>query len=158
MLVEATGILVFDPPNFTKKQIQQSSWKYTAMVLVDDDTAAYYRWILQKRFNLKLDRQLRATHVTFISDRITDNQDIITKVAEHFNGKEIKFHYNINELESSEKHWWFKVYCDELLSIRELCGFSRRPYRSLHLTIGLANHKNLEHSEYIWWVIQNFNL
>jgi hypothetical protein len=37
-------------------------------------------------------------------------------------------------------------------------GLSREPYYGLHLTLGYANEKNFEHSEYILRQCKMFNL
>lgn len=157
-MLKVDAKLVFDPPVVTKKHNKQSSWKYTAMLLLEDDTDKYYRWLIERRFGLKLNQPLRGSHITFINDRIEDNYDKIVEVAKFFNGKTASFEYDPSELRTNNTHWWLKVYSDDLLNFRELCGFTRNPYFGLHLTIGLANDRNLEHSEYIHRTILRYGL
>ena len=49
------------------------------------------------------------------------------------------------------KHWWFNVSQEhriELQQIRNELGLGR-PYFGMHMTIGKANEKNLELSDYV---------
>lgn len=157
-MINIKAKLDFEPPNITNKHLTQSEWKYTAVALLNDDTDDYYRWFIERRFGLKLNTPLRDAHVTFINDRLSDSKNDISQISSIFNGKEVDISYNPNEIRTNNKHWWIKVYSEELLDIREVCGFTRFPYMGLHLTIGLANERNLEHSEYIHRNILRFGL
>jgi hypothetical protein len=85
------------------------------------------------------------------------NSDIFNQVSLIFNGKEIDF-YVETEPRSNGNHWWLRVYCPDAEIIRETCGLNREPYFSFHLTLGKANEKNIEHSEYILRQCKFFNL
>lgn len=146
MLIKAKGIIEFSPPDVTKKHKKQSSWKRVAMIKTNCDLDLYYTWFIKKRFNLELNKNLRGTHITFISDRMDSNTfDNFSKL---FNGKEIEFFIN-TDVRTDGLHWWLNVQCPEAESIRELMGLERHPYYGFHLTLGHANDKNLEHSKYI---------
>ena len=73
MLIRVKGILEFSPEDVTRKHKNQSSWKRVAMIRTGCDMDRYYAWFLKKRFNLELNRNLRGSHVTFISDRLEKN-------------------------------------------------------------------------------------
>ena len=146
MLIKAKGILDFEPCDVTRKHKSQSSWKRTALIKTGCEMDRYYAWFLKKRFNLELNKNLRGSHVTFISDKL--EKTIFEQGSKVFNGKEIDFFIE-TEPRSSGLHWWLRVHCPDAESIREALGLSRDPYFGLHLTIGHANERNIEHSEYI---------
>jgi len=150
------GKIDFDPINRTKKHDKQSSWKRTAMVMLDCDMSLYYRWILEKRFNLKLNPPLRGTHFTIINDRI-DN-DIYEQSIRLFDHKEIEFTYDPTDIKSNGSHWWIKAYSDDAMNIRRAIGLEPNPYFGFHITIGLTNPKWKDHSEYILRQCIKFNL
>lgn len=155
MLFKTKGILNFNPENVTKKHINQSSWKRTAMIMTNCDIERYYAWFLEKRFNLKLNRTLRGSHISFINDRI--DRDIFEQAAKIFNGREIDFYYDI-EPRGTSTHWWLRVYCPDALVIRESMGLSKEPHFSLHLTLGYIDPKYREHNDYIIRQCKRFEL
>lgn len=155
MLFKVRGILNFSPEDKTKKHKSQSSWKRTAMINTNCDLSEYYAWFIKKRFNLELNKPLRGTHVTIISDIV--DADIFNQASKFFNGKEIDFYFE-TEPRTDSKHWWLRVYCPDAENIRESIGLSREPYFSFHLTIGYANEKNIIHSEYILRQCKMFEL
>lgn len=155
MLVKVKGILDFNLQDVTRKHKSQSSWKRTAVIKTGCDLSEYYAWFLKKRFNLELNRNLRGTHISIINDRIESS--IFEQGSCIFNGREIDFYYEL-EPRSSGKHWWLRVHCPDAESIRESLGLSRDPYFGFHLTLGHANEKNIEHSQYILRQCKTFNL
>lgn len=155
MLIKVKGIIEFSPEDVTRKHKNQSSWKRVAMIRTDCDMDRYYSWFIKKRFNLELNRTLRGTHITFISDKIEKN--IFDQASLIFNGKSIDFYIDL-EPRSNSEHWWLRVYSPEAESIREVMGLSREPFYGLHMTLGYANEKNIEHSEYILRQCKMFNL
>lgn len=156
-MFEIKGKIEFDPINITKKHVNQSSWKKTAMVKLDCDTWAYYAWFIKKRFNLKLNKPLRGTHITIINDIVDD--EIYKQARNFFHGKELTFKYDPTYIRANDKgHWWLKVYCDDVRNIRSAMGLKPDPYFGLHLTIGLATHLQLEHSIYIKNICQKYHI
>jgi hypothetical protein len=155
-MFEIKGKIEFDPINVTKKHNRQASWKRNVIVKFDCDLHLYYSWFLEKRFNLKLNKPLRGTHITIISD-IVDNQ-IYEQAREIFDGKELTFQYDPTYIRSNATHWWIKVYCDDVKNIRTAMGLTPDPYFGLHLTIGLATHLQEEHSKYIIRQCIKFNI
>lgn len=156
-MFQISGKIEFDPINVTKKHNRQSSWKKTAMVKFDCDTWEYYAWFLQKRFNLKLNKPLRGTHITIINDMV--DSEIYTQAREIFHGQELIFKYDPTHIRANDKgHWWLKVYCDDVRNIRTAMGLTPDPYFGLHMTIGLATHLQLEQSNYIKDQCVRFNL
>lgn len=138
MVFKVKGIIEFSPEDKTKKHASQSAWKRVAMIRTDCDMDRYYAWFLKKRFNLDLNKTLRGTHITFISDRL--DKATFEQASAMFNGKEITF-YVENEPRTNGTHWWLRVYSPEAESIREIMGLSREPYFGMHLTLGLAIEK-----------------
>jgi len=156
-MLELKTVIQFDPPNLTDKHEKQSEWKKTVVCLADCDIDKYYAWFLEKRFNLKLNRSIRKAHITIVADRITDKEKY-QQAKEIFNGKEVTFTYDPEEIRSNGEDWWVKVYNTDIEAIREFAGLNRKPFFNLHMTIGYANEKNLFHSEYILRNILKFNL
>lgn len=148
--------ITFFPDNKTRKHNSQSSWKRTAIALLDDDTSLYYSWFLEKRFNLKLNKPLRGSHLTFIND-IVDSK-IYEEVASIFEGKTITLEYDPADIRTNGNHWWIKVSSKDAENLRVVCGLNPNPYFNFHLTLGHANEKNIEHSKYILNCIKKFNL
>ena len=155
MLFKVRGILDFTPQDVTKKHKIQSAWKCVAMIKTNCDTSDYYAWFLKTRFNLTLNKPLRGTHITFISDRM--DRDLFMEASKIFNGKEITFYYQ-NMPRSNGQHWWLRVWSPEAEDIREALGLTRDPYFGLHLTLGTANEKNIDHSKYILECCKKFEL
>jgi hypothetical protein len=155
LVFETKGVLNFEPIDRTKKQKNQSSWKRTALIETDCDLERYYAWFLEKRFSLKLNKTIRGTHISFINDRV--DFKLFEEASKFFNGKEIKFYYEV-EPKTNGKHWWVRIYSPDAENIRESMGLSRHPYFGLHLTLGYANDKYLDHSQYIERQCVNFNL
>jgi len=161
-IITYNGIINFDPENHTKKHSKQSSWKRVAMVMFDDDITNYYRWFIERRYNLKLNPPLRGSHVSFINDSIndiknglnTDDENYVDKIwndlKKKYNNKDITVTFNV-DTRSDTEHWWFNVLEEnriELHNIRAELGLGR-PYFGLHMTIGIVNPKFKEHSDYI---------
>ena len=156
MVFKVRGILEFSPKDKTKKHVSQASWKRVAMIRTDCELDRYYAWFLKKRFNLELNKNIRGTHITFISDKM--DRDTFDQASKIFNGKEIDFFMEIEPRANKNGHWWLRVHCPESEAIREAMGLTRDPYFPLHLTIGYANEKNIKHSEYILEQCKVFNL
>lgn len=155
MVIKIKGILDFTPEDVTKKHKLQSSWKRVAVIKTNCDLDKYYAWFLKNRFALELNKNLRGSHVTIISDKIS--KDIFEQAAKFFNGKEINFYIEL-EPRSNGTHWWLRVHCPEAEAIRESMGLTKDPYFGLHLTLGHANEKFITHSEYILNQCKRFEL
>jgi len=156
MLVKLDGIIDFYPDDRTNKHRSQSTWKKFAIIKTDCDLSRYYAWFLEKRFNLILNRNLRGTHITFISDRM--DSDLFNKAAETFDRRKVTFYIELTPRGNENGHWWLRVWCPDVLSIREALGLTRDPYFGLHLTLGKANEKNIKHSKYILDCCKRFEL
>lgn len=156
MVIEIKGKINFFPPNETKKHNHQSEWKKHALIETECDLERYYAWYLENRFNLKLNKTLRGSHISFIADRYSDMEKW-DMTAKKYHDTEITFYYEI-EPRSNIEHWWLRVHCPQAEDIREELGLPREPYHPFHLTLGYANNKNIEHSEYILEQCIRFNL
>jgi hypothetical protein len=164
-LIKYTGKIVFDPEERTRKHQLQSSWKKIAMIVFDGDITDYYAWYVNKRYNLELNKPLRGAHISFVNDSIRDingglesvshRETMWNDVKRKWNGKYIDVILDVSARTDS-KHWWLNVpiECqDELMSIRGECGLGK-PYWSLHMSIGYANERNIDHSDYIHRMIK----
>lgn len=156
ILIEGIGKINFNVDDITKKHVSQSDWKRIALIETYDDLAEYYSWFLKTRFNLFLNKPLRGSHISFINDRDKDVPNF-EQIKKLFHNKEIKFYYDINP-KSNGQHWWLRIFSPDSQSIRTLCGGNPDPYFPLHLSLGYANEKNIEHSNYIMRQCIKFNL
>lgn len=159
-MIQLTGKIVFDPRDVTKKHSKQSDWKRMAMVVFDGDVCEYYSWFIKKRYNLTLNRPLRGAHISFINDSIRDmgdKADEWDRVKEKYNGTEVTVTLDL-DVRSDSKHWWLVVEHESrkpLLDIRSELGLDK-PYYGMHMTIGYANERNIEHSKYIIDLLTKF--
>ena len=151
---EISGKIIFDPVDFTNKQKTQSAWKKVALIMIDEgDLAAYYRWFLEKRYNLFLNPPARGSHVTFINDSLRDMGENVKNwesLKKQWNGQTVPLVLE-TEIKTDSNHWWLNIPQDERESIhflRSQLGLGR-PFFGLHMTVGLANEKNAHHSQYI---------
>jgi hypothetical protein len=156
-MLELPTKIQFDPPHKTKKHWNQSSWKTTVMCVNDGDLDLYFAHMIEKRFNLTLNRSIRCTHVTIINDKLSDFE-AYERAREIWDGRETMFMYDPAEIRSNGKHWWLKVYSEEAMRIRTVAGLEPIPHFPFHMTIGYANEKNIDHSHYIVKQILRFNL
>jgi len=136
------------------------------MVFIDGDVAEYYAWYLKKRYNLVLNKPLRGAHISFINDRMGDmtlngkrSLDEVNKlwsdVKTKWDGKEIEITLDLNP-RTDDRSWWLNIPEDcrgELQSIRNELGLGR-PYFGMHMSIGYANEKYIEHSKYIHTLVK----
>jgi len=155
-LIKITGKIDFLPVNKTKKHQKQSSWKKTAMIKTYCDLEKYYAWFIEKRFNLKLNQTIRGTHVSFINDRFPDEK-LWNDYSKIFHNKEITFYYD-PAVHTNGKHWWLRIFSPDAESVRSAIGLDPEPHYAMHLSLGYANDKNLDHSEYILRQIKRFDL
>lgn len=152
------GKILFDPDNVTRKHNRQADWKRIAMVKFDGEITEYYAWFVERRYGLTLNRPLRGAHVTFVNDSIKEIRGGDKKwkeVKKKWNKKEIEVILN-PDVRTNGEHWWIRIdQTPELWQIREELGLDK-PFWSFHMTIGYANERNIDQSEYILNLIQKF--
>jgi hypothetical protein len=159
-LISLTGKIHFEPEDKTKKHVNQSSWKKMALVLFKGDVAEYYAWFLAKRYSIILNKPLRGAHISFINDSVHDLRgngksidevdQLWSEVKSKWDNKAIEVTLSL-EPRSDGRAWWLNVpqdKRDDLQSIRTELGLGK-PYFGMHMTIGHANEKNINHSNYI---------
>lgn len=136
------------------------------MVFMDGDITDYYAWFINKRYNLVLNKPLRGAHISFINDSIKDlslngqrtNKEVDKlweDVKKKWDGQIIPITINLNP-RTDDRIWWFNIPNEErgiLQGIREELGLGR-PFWGMHMSIGYANEKNLDHSIYIHTLIK----
>jgi hypothetical protein len=147
MLFKSPGKIVFDPlPISGNKEKMFKDW--WSIVTIEGDVDNYYRWFLQKRYGLKLQRPAWGSHISFIRGEEV-SKEIWDTFKSKLSGTEIEFEYE-SEPKSNGIHWWLTVHCDRLKDIREEMGLPRSGKWGLHLTLGLPILLHKEHSNYIW--------
>jgi hypothetical protein len=144
------GKIVFDPPNRTKKHERQDIWKNTVIIQMQGDLCAYYRWFIERRFGIKLDKPLRGVHMIIINDRISEGcSESYKRTRAKWNGKKVKVDYNVWRTETDGKHWWLSAFSDVAPLIRKECGFPEKYYYGFHITLGKVKDKDLHLMPYI---------
>jgi len=165
-LLHLTGKIEFEPEDKTKKHMNQASWKKVAMVMIDGEICEYYSWFIKRRYNLTLNKPLRGAHISFINDSMKDlTQNGKKSVEEVLNawgetkkkwhGKTIPLVVDLDP-RTDGRTWWFNIPHEErelLQSIRTELGLGK-PFFGMHMSLGYANEKNIEHSEYLHGLIK----
>jgi hypothetical protein len=137
-----------------------------AMVFMDGDITDYYAWFINKRYNLVLNKPLRGAHISFIHDSMKDLSVNGTKTTEQieetweavktkWDNQIIPITIDLNP-RTDDRTWWFNIPHEErtlLQGIREELGLGR-PFWGMHMSIGYANEKNIDHSVYIHTLIK----
>lgn len=164
--ITLTGKIEFEPEDKTTKHKSQSSWKKMAMILIDGDVTEYYAWFIEKRYNLVLNKPLRGAHISFINDSMrdltnngekTEEEALILweSVKKKWHGKTLQIVLDLDP-RTDDRIWWLIIphdERDEIQSIRDELGLGK-PFFGLHMSIGYANEKNIEHSIYIHELIK----
>jgi hypothetical protein len=159
--LELKGKILFDPKDQTKKHKKQASWKKMALINLPGDLCDYYAWLIDKRYNLKLNLPLRGAHISFINDSVRDikqglkcsEEEALQKweeIKQKWNNKEIKVWLD-PDARSDGKYWWLNIPKEKRKTIHQIrneLGLGQ-PFWSLHMSIGYANEKNISHSKYI---------
>lgn len=145
-LIETSGTIIFDPiPE--KGNIKKLFKPYWVIVVTNDDVDGYYRWFLNKRFNLILQAPAWGPHLTIVAGNQVDDGlwDIVKK---EYNNTTINFtHENLPK--SNGTYWWLKSYCPEIENIRKKLKLPVGLRFPLHLTLGVPIPRHQEHSTYI---------
>jgi hypothetical protein len=159
-LITLEGKIKFDPKDKTNKHKFQSAWKRMALVMLDGDVSEYYAWFVKKRYNIVLNPPLRGAHISFINDHIRDiNGGVGGDIEKSYLWKKLKEKHHdttvkitlSTDVRTDGKHWWLVIPEEErkvLHDIRSQVGLGR-PHYGLHMSLGYANEKNIQHSEYI---------
>ena len=161
------GNIRFDVEDKTKKHLNQASWKKIAMVMVDGEICEYYSWFIKRRYNLSLNKPLRGAHISFINDSmkdLTQNGEKSLELAlnaweetkKKWHGKTVPLVVDLDP-RTDGRTWWFNIPNEErelLQSIRTELGLGR-PFFGMHMSLGYANEKNIEHSEYLNSLLKN---
>ncbi len=131
------------------------------MIFLDGDVTEYYAWFIQKRYNLVLNKPLRGGHISFINDSMRDlslngtrtNEEIEIvweAVKKKWDGKKIEVVLDLKP-KTDDRSWWLNIPHEDresIQAIRNELGLGK-PFFGLHMSIGYANEKNIEHSTYI---------
>lgn len=170
---KAYGYIKFDPTplNDSTGNMFKEWWM---IVLTNDDIGDYYRWLFHKNYgllnwvsitdnlvkneqyfsNIKLQQPAWGAHISVIRgeipyiDDIEKSKEIWNSFKNEYDGKKIEFEYELQP-KTNGKHWWLRVICDELKSIREKMNYQRSEI-GLHLTLGIPTPNTLIHSDFIY--------
>jgi hypothetical protein len=154
MNYEVYGRIVVNPENKTRKHISQAGWKRVIYIELEEDLSALYRWFIFKRYNLRLTKPLRNTHMTLVNDKV-DDRTLFDKVSQDLSGSIVKVSVYL-DIETDGIRWWLKSESEEAEKIRVFLGLDPAPYFPYHITIGNVFNKDLEHAEYIRNIISKF--
>lgn len=172
-MIVLKGKIIFDPVDRTAKHKSQASWKKVAIITFEDELnpsengiCDYYAWFINKRYSIKLNKPLRGAHITIINDSLRDIGNDIKKwdnLKRKYNNTEIEVSISVDPRtdsnnDNSTGHWWLPVpeeTVKQLQDIRSEIGL-RKPFYSFHMSIGLANEKNIEQSKYIHRLITKY--
>lgn len=163
-IIKINGIIEFEIPNKTKKHHAQSEWKRVAMIKFSGEDCEYYAWFINRRYSIKLCKPIRNAHITFINDKLNDiagetqGEKLINwdTIKNKYNKKRVSVTLSVDP-RTNGVFWWLNIPHEnrgEIQSIRDELGLGK-PYFGLHMTIGRANHLELEQSEYIHRLIEN---
>jgi len=145
--LHGAGKIIFDPVPLTGK-VEKLFKPHWAIISVDDDVDDYYRWFLNKRFNLILQPPAWGPHIT-VADGLPPAMDgIWDQVKAKYNNQTVEFEYE-NFPKSNGKHWWLRVKCDIIAEVRSELHLPKGLKWGLHLTLGLPIPRHEEHSIYI---------
>lgn len=131
------------------------------MIFISGDVSEYYAWYIKKRYNLVLNKPLRGAHISFINDSLSDMtlkgtrtleevDALWEQVKQKWDGKEIPVCLDLAP-RTDDRTWWLNVtqeHRETIHGIRAELGLGK-PYFGLHMSLGYANEKNIEHSKYI---------
>lgn len=151
--MKSSGLVIFDPMALrgNKDVMFKPFW---CIVQTQDDTDAYYKWFIEKRYGIKIQRPAWGCHVSVIRGEPT-SQECWNNFKQKYNNIEIEFEH-CGEIYTNGNHWWLQIYCERLKDIREEMGYSRDMFWDLHLTLGVPIPQQIDHSFYIWRNIQKF--
>lgn len=157
MILLAKGILHFDEELHTNKQKAQN-WKKFAAVELSCDIDNYYRWLLSRRFGVRLLPPFRGPHITVISEMIGRDitEEAYSIIKKKYNNKEVSFEYEVSP-KSDGNHWWLRIHSNDINFIRKEAGLGK-PYWGLHLSLGYPHPKFVAHTNYIYNQCLKFNI
>lgn len=155
-MFETTATIYFDPNHVTKKHEEQSSWKAVGIALLKDDTEAYYRWFLERRFNLKLIKTIRGSHLTFLNEKYENIKVDYEEAKKYFTNKKVTIKYHPKNLRFGNGFWFILAESDDLMNVRSALGLGK-PYFDFHITLGNTNELGKEQSQYIKDVLKARN-
>jgi len=151
--IDSYGKLIFDPlPKMGK--VEKLFKPFWAIISIDDDVDRYYRWFLEKKKGLILQSPAWGPHITIFDGEEIDIEKW-NEIKLKYNNKTIYFKHEIF-IKSNGKHWWLKVYSEEIDKIRAEAGL--RPLKwSYHITLGLPIPRHEEYSKYVLRMETEFN-
>lgn len=172
-----TGKMIFDPKPLNG---DVSMFKpYWSIIKTDDDFDSYYKWFLHKRYGynsilsitddyikpyneiygLKLQKPAWGSHISVIRGEIKEGLTTDDEINEwwdyyknKYNGKNYEFVYDLTP-KTNGKHWWLKIYSDELTDLRKEMGLFKSDI-GLHITLGMTVPTYLEQSFYLWDLVK----
>ena len=158
--VELEGTIIIAPPNKTKKHESQADWKRVAMITFPgSEIAEFYSYLLYKKYNIKLNKPLRNSHITIINSNYLkestlpdkDKELAWKKFEKDYNNKKIKIILDISKFYTNGNHYWLIIpheHRNFIYNIRAEIGLEK-PFFGLHLTLGIINEYNKVQSDYI---------
>lgn len=153
-LITTEGTVIFDP-FLTETKNFKPFWSIVKLGEKEtNELPQFYAWLIKKRFRIKVHQSLWGAHVSLTRGEETDKWE---EVKQKYHNKNVSLSYS-PDLRTNGKHWWAKVYSDDLENIRTELGLTKQHDVSLHLTIGMVTPAYLNHSLYILETCKKFDL
>ena len=158
--IEFEGKIIISPPNKTKKHEKQKNWKRVGMIIFPgSDICEFYSHLLYKKYDIKLNKPLRDSHLTFVNDDFlrdsilpNDEKEIAwSNFEKKYNNQKIKVILDISRYYTNGTHYWLIIPHEHRNNINEMrreIGLSKY-FFGLHLTLGTINENNKIQSDYI---------
>jgi hypothetical protein len=126
-MLKSYGTLTYDPLMQNQKVLEP----FWLILSCDQEIGRYYAWLLYKQHCVKLRRPGWKTHISVIRGEQVQNASRWGWGAQ----KKVPFSYEPLIL-TNGRHYWMRVQCEPMLTLREWYGLSRSPMPRLHLTLG----------------------
>lgn len=125
------GLVVYNPNRPNLKKIRLAN-QWFLFVEVCYDFAAFYRWLIFKRYGLRLNATAWKPHITVLDGRKEVKPEFRHNWKKYEKVK-VEFNYSVN-VQQHWKFWTLPVYSPKIIEIRKELGFFDN--YPLHITIG----------------------
>lgn len=147
------GKIKFDP-----QPIKDSSGNmfkpWWVVILFEDDLGGYYRWWLEKRYKVQLQRPAWDTHISVVRGEECSSE-LWNKYKNLYDEHEIEFKFCTSIITNAD-HWWLNIKCDFLNKLRLNLGLSADAHFDFHITLGTTKPQYKEHAQYTLNNIRRF--
>lgn len=132
------GQIVYDPD----RKGMKNNTQHWAIINVDDEISAYYRYLFEKQFHITLDKPSWASHLSVLKNYT----DMDKSIPWNYRDREIVEVVYGHELFWNEDHVWINCYSEAVDDLRNHYSI-RSLYDTGHITIGRFNKKDINRLE-----------